>query len=434
MKEKLFSILIVCFLLSCGNEFVDPDSPEGILATSLTPEERERIEANEVFSAVIDNATPEEIEKILLEKGISLFLTNKEGDTVLGTAIKLQKEEIALFLLTKFQCEKLSHQNNEQESYVYLASKFGYADLIKKIADICYEVQKDYLMDGEDYEFSKLDPETKTGQKTLHVAANSLTVEAIFYGYERGGFFEWDGVWPFDFYYHTDENEQNFLHTAVADNRLDVVRWVVEEECNEIPPVTSPPSPPIEGDAWWKFWNWPGKAWRGTKEAGKWTFVKGQNFWNWVETLTDLINDEDEDGKSPLALAAESLNVEAINILSSCSWLDYSTTNLEGDIPLQIFLKALNPSEKIQRDELREGFKILAHKRTRISKYIRTTEASYVDDQNNGGDSSLHIAAGLADPFFYNYLKPLGNTLLPNNKGEKPEDIFKATQNKIKGL
>ena len=424
--KKLFYILISCFLLSCGNEFTDSNSPsdEGHSTTSMTPKKRELIDTNDIFSAIIDNVTLEEMEKILKKKGSDLFLTNKEGDTPLGAAIKLKKKEIALFLLKKFQCKDLNHQNHEEESYVYLASKEGYTELIKGIADICYENRKEFL-DLEDYEFSDLDPEAKNGQKALHVAAYSLVVKVIFYGYNRGGMLEMDGPWPWDFYYHTDKEEQNFLHTAVKDNRLDVVKWVVKEECDEIPPVSSAPK---DSDSLWdRSVNFLSSSW-------EWTSTKVQNFWNGAEAqATDLINDNDKNDNTPLSLAAVSLNTEAIHILSSCSWLDYSVDNNEGDIPLQIFLKNLTPSERVHKEELKEAFKLLANKRTRATKWF-TDAASFVDDQNNVGDSSLHIAAGLADPFFYNYLKPFGNSLLSNLKEETPEEIFYATQKKIKGL
>ena len=60
-----------------------------------------------------------------------------------------------------------------------------------------------------------------------------------------------------------------------------------------------------------------------------------------------------------------------------------------------------------------------------------TNTSTFVNHQNKQGDSSLHIAARLADPFFYEHLTQFGDTLLPNNKEKTSEQIFEATQRQI---
>ena len=192
MTTKFFTAFIYlfafCFLLSCddltGSTATSADgSTEAEELGQLSPDERALIDTNKLITGIIDSKPIEDLEEYLSH----LMDINHLGDTALGVAIKFRKEEDALLLLPKHKCQQLNHTNHEEESFVYLASKKGYSTLISSIAEICYQSQEEWW-DWKDYEFSDLDPETKTGDKALHIAANALVAETLVYEYEeRGG-------------------------------------------------------------------------------------------------------------------------------------------------------------------------------------------------------------------------------------------------------
>ena len=247
---------------------------------------------NQLFSDVLDNKSPEEIEQTLLEQSGLLFVTNELGDTPLGTAIKLKKEGTALSLLKHYQCDKrIAHKNNKGESFVYLASQAGYQSLISDIAGICFKRKKG-LFDGEDYEFADLDLETYEGNKALHVAANSLIAQTLIVEYTRG---DLEVANPWDYYFHTNKKEQTFLHTAVEDGRTDLVRWIVDEECKE-------------GE--WEKSEWVG--WLVTWSKKALSAVQNQTI-----SIEELINYQDINGNTAIHLAAKAQNIEAIRAFIS---------------------------------------------------------------------------------------------------------------------
>ena len=396
MIKNIFVICICCFLQSCGNSGITAGSRVGSDSTSeedpnpmrgMTPEDIKKRVTNQVFEGVFEGKSPKEMNKLISEQGSQLFIPNELGDTPLGEAIKLKQEGTALSLLKHYQCDKrIVHRNNKGESYVYLAAQAGYQSIISDIAEICFKRQKG-VWDGEDYEFSKLDPETHKGNKALHVAANSLIAQTLIVEYTQGDF---EVANPWDYYFHTNKKEQTFLHTAIEDGRMDIVRWIVEEECKE-------------GD--WEKAKWVG-----------WAVTLGKKIWSAVQNQTvsiaELINSQDIDDNAPIHLAAKTRNIEAIRTLFHCRWTDFASTNTDEDIPLQVFLKNLDPSVSSYSVHIRGIFSLLSVSETMVNTWFTDT-STFVDHQNNKGDSSLHIAAGLADPFFYEHLTQFGDTLLP---------------------
>ena len=376
MNRKFFIAFIFifsfCLLPSCEKFPTQATSVSG----SEEEEELNQLSSDEI-ELITNEENPGSSDGKNHKKLSCPFEKGDRGDTCFGAAIKYGKEEDALFLLEKMECGKhLYHRNHKGESYVFLASKRGYPTLINSIADICYGSQKDWL-DGEDYEFSDLDMETKKGDKALHVAANVQVAEAIVYEYEaRKG--ELSSPWSF-FYKHTNHAGQTFLHKAALDNRIHIIEWAIKRECS-------------------------------SSENSIWEVVI-ENIVAWFKT--NIINKQDNKNNTALHLAASSRNKEAIHALANCHWVDLSLKNLDGDIPLQSFLKALDSGTHEEALEL-------------LKRLIPSDW--WLNHQNKDGNSSLHLAAKLSDPSLYNYLKQFGNTALSNNQGNTPEQIFEITQ------
>ena len=223
--------LSVFLLISCGESEILIDfaskKPDPTAFQKPEPKERALIAVNDMFTAIIDNKSPAEMEKISLTAGNSLNSLNKKGDTPLGTAIKFRREDLALFFLDKLQCESLHHKNNKQEGYIYLSAKYGHARLINRIADKCYERKKVWTS-FSDYEFSDLDTETADGERAVHSAYNRAVMEALEAEYNRGF-----GEYPWLAFHKTNNRGETFFHTACKNRRDSVLEWGVQTYCHE---------------------------------------------------------------------------------------------------------------------------------------------------------------------------------------------------------
>ena len=379
------------------------------------PKERALIAVNDLFTAIIDNKSPAEIEKILLTAGNSLHSLEENGDTPLGTAIRFQREDLALFFLDKLQCEDLYHQNNNRESYIYLSAKYGYPNLINRIADKCYERKKVWTT-VSDYEFSDLDTETVDGERAVHSAYNRAVMEALDEEYSRGF-----GEYPWLAFHKTNSRGETFFHTACKKRRDSVLEWGVQTYCHE-------------------------NSWEKSDSLLKWvpavilrygwhipqTHIPKTNLFSLEIDLnvTQLINARDEEKNTALHLAGKTLNTTALRILSGCRWMDYSLTNNLGNNALQEFLKALDPATPRHSEEIKSAFTFLVTQRTYLTEWYDQM-FSLVDHQNEKEESALHLSAVLADRFFYNHLKQFGDEHLPNKKGQTPKTLFKAFHDRL---
>lgn len=404
-------IVFICifFFAGCGEtqinlEETETDSPTFV--PPMNPKEKEEIVTNPLFEALVGGQSTNDIDNIISNIGIPVTSINKRGDTVLGTAIQLKLKEKVFFLLEKFQCKDLSHQNNNGESYVYLAAKNGYADLIHRIVGKCYE--NDFF-NGSNYEFSNLDPETENGEIAIHIALNGSVASALDYEYTKGTMeYSW---WIF---HKANDQEESFLHTAVNDGRSNTIEWAIHTYCHK-------------GE--WE-----------QEDSGWWKRIPSaifQKVWNGLQAFTwnisQLINYQDINGNTALHLASKSFDEQNIRLLSNCRWMDFLIENEEGNIALQVFLQALDHLLKEHSQNIKDIFVFLTHRETSLKKWI-TNISDTVNHQNKQGDSALHISARLADPFFYNYLKQYADLYLKNNSGETPSAIFHTTQSRVDHL
>lgn len=385
------------------------EAPSPVL--QMDPEERGLIVTNDLFAAIIDNQSQEVIEEILLTPNNDLSSLNKKGDTPLGVAIQFRRKELAVFFLEKLQCEDLYHQNNKGESYIYLSAQYGYHELIQLIADKCYERKKTWTT-LYDYEFSDLDPETHEGERAIHIAYDSTVMEALHEEYWRGMY-----EFPWRAFYKTNNKEETFFHTAVKDGRNSVMEWGVKLFCHE--------------NSWEKsdhfYQHIPADFLRHTWHMAQ---TYAQTITNWsIFHITQLINFQDKEKNTALHLAAQPpLNLEAIRLISNCRWTDYNLDNSLGNTALQEFLNGLDKTIPNHEEKTKETFLFLIKQATYLKQVvIRMTHiAKRVNHQNHAGDSSLHMAARLADEFFYNELKKHGDIYLLNKEEQTPKAIFES--------
>ena len=362
---------------------------------ALSPEERQALLPNELFTALVDGESELTLQKIIDENGHYLFEQNKNQDTPLGLAIKFYNLKGALFIAQQLHPEHYLHQNLQGKGYIYLASQKGYVQLIQLLAHRFYKRGEELFID---YEFSDLDMKTNEGDRALHVAKNYSVAEALQYEYYRG-FLEY----PLrKFQYLQNNKDQTFLHTAVRDRNTDLLRWGMDQLC-------SSKNEWENKDSYEKIAVY---LWKGIQTYGKDI---------WLD-LDNIINTQDHKDQTAINFSAKNIFLEGIHIFSACQWVDYLLPDNQGNIPLQNFLLALDPSKFSYEKNIKNTFILLMKSQTRFTwKGI----ADHINSVNHKGDSSLHISAQLADPFFYNELEKYGDIEQKNAKGQTAKEIFK---------
>ena len=398
--KRIKGLFFALFLVSC-QDGGDYRLQLASRSNSFSPAERLALFPNELFVALADQKRESALREILNKKGRYLFTVNKRGDSPLGLAIKWDNLKGALFIARQLSPEHYLFTNKKGEGYLYLASQKGYVELIQLLAEGFYKSRRDIFLD---YEFSDLDMKTKEGERALHVAKNHAVAEALKQEYWRG-----DLEFPLKkFQYLKNNKGQTFLHTAVRDQNRDLILWAVAQNCASKGEWESRPF-------YEKYFSY---FWRGLQSYGKFVDLD----WD------DVINTQDNKGRTALNFSAQTLFFEGIYALSSCQWTDYLLKDNEGNIPLQNFLLALDPAKPHYSEELKEAFSVLRESQTRLSL---SEISGHINSVNKKGESSLHISARLSDPFFYNSLKKYGDIDQRNKEGQSPRELFSSKREKI---
>ena len=394
--RRFFYFLILLYLTAgCQNQL--GDQLNILKSESLSPEERLALLPNALFLAVMDQAGEQKLREIIDANGEYLLETNDNGDTPLGLAIQFYQLDSALFLAKQLDPNYYQHQNNQGESYLYLASQKGFVDLIQFLSNQFFIRGLD---SGVFYDFLQLDLKTKEGERALHVAKNSAVAETLKEKAGKGGLLGR----PFRRFIFLQNNKgQTFLHTAVRDKNDDLLRWGLEQQCSSHKNLSGLGSVAVY-------------TWEGIQKFGKILWLDWDN----------LINTQDNKGLTALNFSANIQNLSALEILSSCPWNDYRLPDQEGNIPLQNFLLSLDPLKEKQDQKVKDQFLTLMQSEPLLS--LSRGIAETIDLPNNQGDTSLHIAARLNDSFFYNELKKYGHIEIQNNEQKTAREIFNSKQ------
>lgn len=394
-------ILLFIFLSSCGRgegEFIQLNSR----SHSLSSKQKQALLPNPLFIALVDRRPDKFLKKIIDENGQYLLALNSYGDTALSLAIQFNNSEGALFIAKQLSPKHYTHTNHKGEGYIYLASRKGDVNLLKFLADKFYESQRELL---SDYEFSDIDMKTHSGERALHTAKNYAVAEVLEYEYWRGSL-----EYPLRKFQYLQNNEgQSFLHTAVRDQNIDLLRYGLDHNCIG----------KQEWEDWPFYYRYPAVLWRGLQTYGKPLALD----WD------DLLNTQDKEGRTAVNFSAQTLFLKGIHIFVDCQWTDYLLPDNKGNIPLQNFLLALDSEQAEHEEGIKEAFTLLMERRTRLT-WLGISD--HVNSVNQEGESSLHISARMADSFFYNQLKKYGSVEQKNNSGQTPREILKSKTERLK--
>lgn len=390
----------------------------------LSAEERELLIPNEVFQRVCDVQTDQLVSQLETDMRL-LNETNGEGDTPLGFAIKLREFDLAETLLTKMTIDQFTHVNSAGESYIFLAAKFGSVHLIERIATGFFEGR------ANDYDrlgwFQLLDQPNLLGQRALHVAADRQVAVALRTQYRRGTLaFEW-----LRFTLNRDVEGNTFLHSAARDGRFDVLAWGSEVFCRK-----SDTNEESEFE-----WLIPRLAedlyqWAGSALLGALRFIQtfGVDTYDWVGVDTPwmlMVNARNQTGETPLHLALRERDLMSVQALLSCKYLDFFLPDEGGKLPLHQYLSGLDQHQQSFSQNEKSIFEAVVARETKMRMWpvLPVQRSSYLNFQDNHGESSMHAAARLRDPFFYDRLSELGgDPWQRSNANLRPVDIFNRQQ------
>ena len=385
--------LLVLFFISCQQNS-SYTMRSASRSDTLSSEKRQALLPNKLFTALFNGESGRALQKIIDENGRYLLETNQNQDTPLGLAIKSHNLKGALFIARQLPADHYLHQNLQGEGYIYLASQKGYVQLIQFLANRFYERGKDFFID---YEFSDLDMKTNAGERALHVAKNNSVAATLQYEYYRG-----DLEYPLRGFQYLQNNEgQNFLHTAVRDRNSNLLRWGMDQLCSSQN-------------------EWENKKFYEKSAVYLWRAVQTYGGYVWLD-WDNIINSPDHKGQTAVNFSAKNMFFEGIHILSACQWVDYLLPDHKGNIPLQNFLLSLDPANPSYGKDVKTTFTSLMESQTRLTWAVIS---DHINSVNQAGDSSLHISARMADPFFYNELKKYGDREQKNNEGQTAEEIF----------
>lgn len=364
----------------------------------LTEEQRQALVPNALFVAVY-NGDLAKTESVARNSPELLKSFNTEfGETPLAMALRLEMEKIAEVLLPLTPDDELTLVNARKESYVFLAARAGYAKIIREIGSRGYE-------NSIRYNFNNWDLTDELGRKALFVARDRNIAKALQDQYYRGVLkYPWKS-----FFQVVDQKNRSFLHWAAAENRRDVIAWAVEAICK---------NDPAPGDGFFK------SALRVINE--------GHNrlrFWTdgtegWVALPGDLyLNRKDDEGRTALHYAAESLSLEAIHSLQSCHLTNPITKDKGGNTYLHVYLAALDKRAPALNEAQVNGLAPMVNYENKMQAWWNRRNYMILDEVNLEGRTPAHVAATLNDPRPFAILQSIRNISTVDRTGLTPERL-----------
>lgn len=388
--------------MGCGTEHGDGTLPTNSLLTNMTPAERQKKAPNKAFEAVFEK--DRSAVDFVLEEDRQQFLTkNSDGLTPLMIAIRLRQKEMSAAIVANMSIEDLMDKDSNGRGYLSYAAEQGFVQLIDQIA-AKYKASIRWGYEG----FYNIDFTDNFDRRALFYASTSAVAQRL-----KNYWMQWSvakvmqNTWWSQFYQAQDIEEQNFIHTASAANRFDLVNWAKVELCG--PKL-------LEGNTYIL----------GLLEGVGEIFDYTTGLLQIVPGVPDnMFNQKNMYGNTPLHLATQFGNREAANSLMSCRFTRYNVKNQLGRNPLANVIAHADSNKAEVEQSRKDIFNSLLKRENHIRNWWSNI-VDIVDDRDEEGKSALHYAAQLKDPYFYNVLKDIGNVYLRDNDQRTPIDIFKA--------
>jgi ankyrin repeat protein len=406
-----FTLIILTFLtmLGCSNGHDNGNGAPMLIHSELstmTREDRQAHAPNPAFEAVYYRDT-QRVADVMATNPEFFNEQNVLGLTPLMLAITLQESEMALAIANNQPIQDLQTVDLNGRGALSYAAQFGEIEVLEAIG----KKYEDNLGWSGLNRFINIDVKDHSGRRALFYAADSSVAEALSNQWTNWAVSRWFEDTLFSsFINNKDFSGQNFIHAAAADNRHDLLRWANDEICFR---------------------------WAEGSEAPVKRFAltladyAGAYFQDVSDVTGEMFNKKDDNGDTPLHLAVKDGNLEASRILMNCWIMDFNRKNNLGHNPLSNLLAHLDPDQNPISENYRQIFNELYDQQNEIIWWRpgRFKLRVMNDKDKVNGDSALHHAARLKDPYFYETLMNAGgNIYLENDLNQTPDALFRATQ------
>ncbi|NQZ18810.1 MAG: hypothetical protein HRT44_06075 [Bdellovibrionales bacterium] len=138
----------------------------------------------------------------------------------------------------------------------------------------------------------------------------------------------------------------------------------------------------------------------------------------------DLFNEQSDSNDTPLHQAVRQGHQEASMALMNCRLTAYGYENVFGRNPLSELI-AHTDRHTDEIDEARKAIFNNLYQRVTGAWRLIVNPRDYVNNEDEEGQTSLHYAARLRDPFFYEALRHIGDIYAEDDQGNTPDSLFK---------
>ncbi len=271
-----------------------------------------------------------------------------------------------------------------RKSTLHLAAQMGDLESLKNIISLVRSDSK--------WTSSIVDPPSIDKQRALHVAANDKVVEALFAAKD----------W-IDFQIETrDLQGRNTLHTAIAYQRETTLSWLTTNSCD--------------------------------RSRLQWTIERTRSL-SPLDRWQSPLNQKDNEGQSPLILAAKMGDLKSVMSLLQCPYVS-------------VFAQDRNDRNVVHWAAQQDSFAVLDYLMTTINQLEKENASRrwlvrlFLDDPGSWnvgdkwGNTPLHYAALNSDYRFYDrMIREFGaDPDQMNNQGQSPKFIFTCRMNKAAGI
>lgn len=375
--------IVLLMAISCSKP-QDEFFPTSETFDRMTPEEQADLAPTALFRSIYRNDESEFTQE-LKNSYVDLVKKNHEGDTALAVAIYLRRENFVLSLTERSTFLDLTVPNKNHRSFVSLLAEFNMESALDIIAEKYFQqlgIAGTLRNNFDDIDFP--DDQYRRAHFYAQTASFLDKLQNLwFYGVLR-----FQNPWD-SFFNHRDLEENTFLHHAALFDKTEVIKWYLDRHC--IPNALE------SDDNWWVF-QYIGYGSRKVRD-----FVQDADF---LPIRRRFVNLQNAVGNTPLHLAASKGNYRSIELLFQCDRTDATQENHEGQIPLHYLLSTLDKDQEKINDDYKYSAQLFGDKLNPLWGFIPWNNfKSLVNHPDHSGESALHIAARLRDPYFYDLLQ-----------------------------
>lgn len=404
-------IIITSLLVACG----DSSEQEAIFEHENTEEyfrmteaDQKKLAPTNMFKAIYLNDYLD-FQSRLAGDEFDFSQKNDDENTALAVALELKREQMVSDLLESASREELLLTNKEGRGYMSLIVEYDLNEIFDKILNL-YKAQA-YI--PSEASLSRIDFKDEYGKRATHYAKSYAMMDRL----EGAWFSALTAVnhpWS-NFYQDTDDEGNTFLHTAARYQNIQVIRWYVEKSCIEYT---------------WEESSLVGYAARGIGNAIGDT--------EWLPFRRRYINKQNDAGDTPLHVAARYGKVKSITGLQACYRVDPTILNEFDRAPIAELLASIDGSAAQVTNSYKESFRYLYGEVdptwTRMDGEVSNFSFGFSVGNNfkrlillkdTTGWVSMHYAASMRDPYFWNYMSDFQKISIQTPEGFTPDQLRK---------